>query len=147
MASRGGRPRTEEIHRIARLQWLMPKQTDWLYQRLAEYVREANGRFFGFDLDGFHDPLQATLYEAGVHGRYDWHLDRGTHVNNNPPRKLTIIAQLSNADAYSGGDLEILVGRSPQLLAREPGSVHVFPSFVLPSCNADRRWFSLSIVG
>jgi hypothetical protein len=100
-------PPTVESYRVARLQWLMPPQIDWLYQRLAEYVREANGRWFGFDLDGFHDPLQATLYEAPVRGRYDWHIDRGTHVNNNPPRKLTVVAQLSDADSYSDGDLEI----------------------------------------
>jgi len=78
----------------------MPPHIDWLYSRLAEYVREANGRWFGFDLDGFHDPLQATLYEAPVRGRYDWHIDRGTHINNNPPRKLTVVTQLSDSDSY-----------------------------------------------
>ncbi len=138
---------TEESYRVARLQWLMPQQTEWLYQRLAEYVREANGRWFGFDLDGFHDPLQATIYESAVHGRYDWHLDRGTHVNNNPPRKLTVVAQLSSGDSYSGGDLEILVGRSPQLLERERGSVHVFPSFVLHRVTPVETGSRVSIVG
>jgi PKHD-type hydroxylase len=124
-------PRAEEGYRIARVQWLMPQHADWLYRRLGEYVREANGRWFGFDLDGFHDPLQATLYESGAGGVYDWHTDRGTHVNNNPPRKLTIVAQLSDPDSYAGGDLEILADRSPQSLDRAAGSVHIFPSFVL----------------
>jgi hypothetical protein len=75
-------PRAFESYRVAHLQCLMPPHIDWLYSRLAEYVRQANGRWFGFDLDGFHDPLQATLYEAPVRGRYDWHIDRGTHIYN-----------------------------------------------------------------
>jgi PKHD-type hydroxylase len=140
-------PSTAESYRVARLQWLMPTQVDWLYRRLGEYAREANGRWFGFDLDGFHDPLQATFYEAPVQGRYDWHIDRGTHVNNNPPRKLTIVAQLTDSDSYTGGDLEILVDRSPQSLDRTPGSVHVFPSFVLHRVKPVEAGSRLSIVG
>ena len=136
-----------ESYRIARLQWLMPPHIDWLYKRFAEYVREANGRWFGFDLDGFHDPLQATLYEAQVRGRYDWHIDRGTHVNNNPPRKLTVVAQLSDSASYTGGDLEILVDRSPQSLDRTPGSVHVLPSFVLHRITPVTAGSRLAIVG
>ena len=140
-------PPTAESYRIARLQWLMPPHIDWLYKRLSEYVREANGRWFGFDLDGFHDPLQATLYEAPTRGRYDWHIDRGTHVNNNPPRKLTVVAQLTDSESYIGGDLEILVARSPQSLDRAPGSVHVFPSFVLHRITPVEAGSRLSIVG
>ena len=125
----------------------MPKDFEWLYQHLAGYIREANGRYFGFDLDGFHDPLQATLYESEVRGHYDWHLDRGTHVNNNPPRKLTIVAQLSKADSDSGGELEILVDRSPQVLNGSAGTVHVFPSFVLHRVTPVKAGSRLSIVG
>jgi PKHD-type hydroxylase len=138
---------TVEGYRVARLQWLMPPHIDWLYSRLAEYVREANGRWFGFDLDGFHDPLQATLYEAPVQGRYDWHIDRGTHANNNPPRKLTVVVQLSDSVSYIGGDLEILVDRMPQSLDRTRGSVHVFPSFVLHRITPVEAGSRLSIVG
>lgn len=125
----------------------MPPHIDWLYSRLAEYVREANGRWFGFDLDGFHDPLQATLYEAPVRSHYDWHIDRGTHVNNNPPRKLTVVTQLSDSDSYSGGDLEILVDRAPQSLDRATGSVHIFPSFVLHRITPVEAGSRLAIVG
>lgn len=82
-----------------------------------------------------------------MQGRYDWHIDQGTHVNNNPPRKLTIVAQLTDSNSSTGGDLEILVDRSPQSLDRTPGSVHVFPSFVLHLVKPVEAGSRLSIVG
>jgi PKHD-type hydroxylase len=136
-----------EDYRIARLQWLMAEDADWLYQRLAGFVREANGRYFGFDLDGFHDPLQATLYDAAERGHYDWHIDRGTHVNHNPPRKLTVLVQLSDPESYTGGELQILVDRSPQSLDRRAGSLHVLPSFVLHRVTPVENGSRIAIVG
>ena len=134
-------------YRSAELSWLHPRDAGWVFERLQQAVAQLNERCFGFDLAGFHDPLQLTRYAADLHGHYDWHTDRGTFVNGNPPRKLTLAVQLSDADSYAGGDLELLYGREPLRLDRAPGSLHVFPSFVLHRVTPVSRGTRLSLVG
>jgi PKHD-type hydroxylase len=120
----------DRSYRSAAIQWIQPAQLPWVFERLAQVVSEVNGRWFGFDLAGFCDPLQVSRYD-GAAGAFDWHTDRGSFVNGRAPRKLTAIVQLTQPTAYQGGALEILTGRDPQRLDAALGSVHVFPAYVL----------------
>jgi PKHD-type hydroxylase len=134
-------------YRSAQLSWLHPREAGWVFERLATVVAEINPRVFGFDLAGFHDPLQLTRYDASSRGHYDWHTDRGTLVNGRPSRKLTVVVQLTPGSEYDGGDLEFLIGREPLRAARESGTVAVFPSFVLHRVTPVTRGSRLSLVG
>ncbi|MBP9066730.1 MAG: 2OG-Fe(II) oxygenase, partial [Candidatus Microthrix sp.] len=68
------------------------------------------------------DPPVLVLYRPGQ-GHYGWHPDAAT---TSPLRKLTFTLQLSEADSYEGGDLEVQ-GFGPT--NREVGSMTIFPSF------------------
>ena len=136
----------DDRYRNAAIQWIQPSHSAWVFERLAQVVLELNGRWFGFDLAGFYDPLQVSRYDCGS-GIFDWHTDRGTFVNGRPPRKLTVIAQLSDPLSYGGGDVELLTSLEPTRLDRSLGTVHVIPSFVLHRVTPVTRGTRYSIVG
>ena len=117
-----------------------------MFERLAQAISELNGRWFGFDVAGFFDPLQVSRYDSGS-GGFDWHTDRGTFINGRPPRKLTVIVQLTDPGAYEGGEVELLTGRDPLRLDRSLGATHVFPSFVLHRVTRVTKGTRYSIVG
>lgn len=102
-------------------------ETAWVFDKLAGLVRRAN-RVYRFDLIGFTEDLQFTEY-AGEGAHYGWHQD-GLD-GELALRKLSIVVQLSPADDYSGGDLELfgIDDASWSAATREQGTVVVFPSF------------------
>jgi PKHD-type hydroxylase len=111
--------------------WLFPNEvTSWIFERMANVVNRMNDEFFGFDLQCMEQGFQFTRYQApGEH--YDWHVDRG---GGHGIRKLSITVQLSDPDAYEGGDLELWFGgdQDEALKAeRGRGVVTVFPSWVM----------------
>ena len=55
----------DDSYRRADIQWLQPAPFTWIFERLAQVVAELNGRWFGFDLAGFYDPLQVSRYVSG----------------------------------------------------------------------------------
>jgi PKHD-type hydroxylase len=144
-----GAPPYSEPHtkyRRAQIQWLHTPQLPWLFERLATALTAINQEYFGFDLWGFYDPLQLSRYEAGS-GQHDWHTDRGTWASGRPPRKLSMVLQLSDPQAYVGGDLELLAGREPIRADRTPGCLHVFPAFVVHRVSPVAAGVRHSLVG
>ncbi len=139
--------KVDATYRSAMVQWIHPHQARWLFERLASIVSELNGRWFEFDLAGFFDPLQATRYSAEDGGHYDWHTDRGTFASARPPRKLTVVVQLSNGTEYESGHTELFFGREPKRINRLRGSVHVFPSFVVHRVTPIVSGSRLALVG
>lgn len=125
-------------------------QTQFIYDNLAWVARNLNGQFFDFDLFGFVEDFQYTVYR-GNGGKYDWHLDRGPSRNGLAPRKLSMVLQLSDPDEYEGGDLEIFVGHVPKKIEKKKGLIVAFPSFVLhrvtPVTNGIRRTLVVWIAG
>lgn len=105
------------------------EETNFIYDRLAYVARTINGQFFDFDLFGFNEDFQYTVYrEGGDH--YDWHMDKGNI--NTSPRKLSLVLQLSDPDDYTGGDLELFMGaNNPIMMDRKRGSIYAFPSYIL----------------
>jgi PKHD-type hydroxylase len=87
--------------RIGHVAWIDPgAQTFWIYQRLATIVAWVN-QAFRFELMGFSDALQYTVYGPGH--KFDWHVDIGAGTASN--RKLSMTVQLSDEAAYEGGAL------------------------------------------
>lgn len=109
--------------------WLeLNSETGFIYDTLGFIARQLNGQFFDFDLYGFVEHLQYTVYREDG-GHYDWHVDRG--VSAPSPRKLSLVLQLSDPDEYEGGELQVFTSSEPTTVVKQKGLVAAFPSFVL----------------
>lgn len=106
--------------------------TAWMWDRLAWVARKLNNQFFGYDLTGFTEDFQYTVYYGSKNQHYDWHMDRGaTFTNGNIPRKLSFVMQLSDPNNYDGGNLEFREGITETQAIRERGIIYAFPSWLL----------------
>jgi PKHD-type hydroxylase len=121
--------KTSDDIRKSKVAWINNNtRTNWLYDRLAFISRQLNGQFFDFDLYGFVEDFQYTVYEEdGDH--YTWHMDMGK--NSVSPRKLSLVLQLSDPSEYEGGDLEIFTASNSVVLEKKRGIIHAFPSYVM----------------
>lgn len=119
--------------RNSTLRWLpFGGPAKWIYDRMAYIMQQLNGQFYDYDLRSLAENIQFTEYHAieGDKGQfYGWHLDKG--VLNVPPRKLTMVVQLSNPEDYEGGDLQTMTGDRVVTLSKERGVAHCFPSWTL----------------
>jgi PKHD-type hydroxylase len=126
-----GETQGDELHltRNSHIAWVpFTPEFEWLYTKLAFITREINKVKFRFDIWGFHEQLQYTVYNAEVGPQhYNWHIDN--MGANKVPRKLSFTLQLSDAMTYEGGELWIQ-GRDEICVVKTRGLVHYFPSYV-----------------
>lgn len=101
----------------------------WIYDRLAYVARKANAKFFGFDLYGFVEHFQYTVYTADDAGHYTWHEDMTPTTE--AARKLSLVLQLSDPEDYDGGVLETLNGSDPVAVDKKRGLIALVPSWRL----------------
>lgn len=130
------------------ISWIPHTQnSQWLWDRIGFITRQLNGQFFEFNLSGMFEKFQYTVYHPENH-HYEWHMDRGTSIIdkantgtwNPPPRKLSLVLQLTDPSEYEGGELQLFT-RSPykdengvehfEVIKKEKGMVVAFPSFVM----------------
>jgi PKHD-type hydroxylase len=117
----------EEI-RTTKISWLGPENVE-LWEKISCTVAEVNRRYFGFDLTGFYEPMQLSLYNAHNNSHYDWHIDS---VENTVPRKLSMVLSLSDPKDYEGGELQIKTNSDiPITLELPRGRAWFFPSYIL----------------
>ena len=137
--------------RTSKVAWFKQSDAPWLYDKVGWIARQLNGQYFQYDVTGFNDDLQYTVYNSELNGHYDWHMDKGYSQNGSPPRKLSLVVLLSDPDEYEGGDLEIITGNNSQVLEKKKGLVHAFPSFVLhrvtPVTKGTRRSLVIWLCG
>ncbi len=119
------------------------EETHWLYERIANLGTNLNIQRYGFELQGFLQPLQLIQYEKGEF--FDWHLDFGPGEASH--RKLSVTVQLSDEDAYEGGDLEFKINNRTESAPRRKGTVIIFPSFILHRVTEVTAGKRNSIVG
>lgn len=112
-------------------------ETSWLYERITTRVAGANQHFM-FELTGLLEGLQVIRYDAPQEpeqhaGHYDWHQDFGGDYMAR--RKLSVVAQLSEPDAYDGCRLTIMDPGPKELsgVYQQRGAGVIFPSW-LPHC-------------
>lgn len=116
--------------RVSNVAWVgLNEQSQWIYDRLAFIARQVNGQFYKFDLYGFSEDMQYTIYNGSDEGHYTWHVDCG--VENSPPRKLSFVVQLSDPADYEGGDLEVFTSTEPTKVTKKRGLLTAFPSYTL----------------
>ncbi len=116
--------------RITRNAWLAPNpDTQWVYERVQALIQGANERFHNFELTGFSDDFQYTVYHGVEGGHYDWHMDLSTQKQF--PRKLSMSIQLSDPGDYEGCDLQFYGHRQLETAPRTRGTAIIFPSYIL----------------
>jgi PKHD-type hydroxylase len=135
--------------RKSEVSWIAnTEESTWIYDSMAYICRMLNGQFFGFDLYGFIEDFQYTVYRPGG-DHYTWHIDKG--MINNSPRKLSMVLQLSDPSEYDGGDLEFYVQSEPIKAEKKKGIVYVFPSWILhrvtPVTRGTRRSLVMWVAG
>lgn len=142
---------TDDSVRSSSVKWI-PQTTEWnwLYNKLMDLAEEANNALWNFNLISAPELIQYTEYYASENGHYDWHQDIGP--NEGSLRKVSITVQLSEADEYEGGDLELWQGGSSVYkAARGAGVVFIFPSYMMhrvsPVTKGTRRSFVLWVGG
>ena len=138
--------------RVSKTAWIsQTPEISWLYDRLAWVARQINGQFYKFDLYGFFEDLQFTVYEGDEEGHYTWHTDAGPNDNGSPPRKLSLVVQLTDPTEYEGGTLEVMTSKDPTAVDKEFGLVAAFPSYVLhrvtPVTKGTRRTLVVWVTG
>ena len=82
-------------------------------ERIWDFIREANAKFFKYELDYFQ-AIQFARYQEG--GHYDWHQDSAGfdgEEKSKDCRKLSLTCSLSDHDTYEGGFLEFYNGEKP----------------------------------
>jgi PKHD-type hydroxylase len=115
--------------RVTQTAWLAPNaETKWIYDRVQGVARALNERVYQFDLRGFSENLQYSIYHGSEGGHYDWHVDQG---QLKAPRKLSISLQLTEPSEYEGCDLQFQGGNRIETAPRERGTLIAFPSYVL----------------
>jgi len=120
--------------RKSKVGWInQNKDTDWLYSKLAWVSRELNNKFYNFNLYGFVEDFQYTVYSSDYQGHYDWHID-ATYTAT-LPRKFSIVLQLSDPESYEGGELLIKNSSEEQEVLKERGLIAGFPSYTLHKVN------------
>lgn len=137
--------------RESTVSWLkLTPESEWIYDRLAWIARNINGEFYKFDLYGFSEHMQFTIYEGENSGHFTWHTDVGAKFGT-PPRKLSMIVQLDDPSNYEGGELQIWTGPNPEPVKKEQGLVVAFPSYslhrVTPVTSGIRRTLVVWVCG
>lgn len=135
----------EPEKRISEIFWLQwSPDTNWIFEKLAPNIAQANQKWWGYNLAGFNEPLQLTRYKSEENGHYDWHEDHGDS-GMFLHRKISITVSLN--DGYEGGNFELFhLGKVPEVTK---GSMILFPSFkvhrVTP-VTKNERWSLVSWV-
>lgn len=119
-----------DVRRRSFVSWLewVPDH-NWLFERLSAASVGINAQFWGFDLTAFGEPLQITKYDSQERGHYTWHQDVGG--GSMSIRKLSFVVQLTDPETYTGGELELFMGKLEKHLPvpKKRGSCTWFPAF------------------
>jgi PKHD-type hydroxylase len=115
--------------RKSEIKWMhSDDKSFWVYEKIGQYIQQANNELWKFDLHSIIDSIQYTVYYEGG-GHYDWHIDIGPNPINH--RKVSCTIQLSDPNEYEGGDLEIWTGGEFKTIERKQGCAIIFPSFLM----------------
>lgn len=137
-------------YRKSEVKWLDPEMEniEWLYEKFTKLVAEANDSTWQFEINKELKKIQYSVYH-GDGGHYDWHMDLGGGIA--AERKISIVVQLSDPEAYDGGEFEIFVQKDVIEFPKVKGSVVLFPSYymhrVAPVTGGERKSLVLWVTG
>lgn len=112
--------------------WMNPNQGNRdIWAAFNDVIARVNATYFKFDLTGFYEPAQLTLYTGEDRAYYTWHTDADPK-DIKTTRKLSMVLMLSDTSEFEGGDLQIKTNSDdPITLEQKRGRVWFFPSYVL----------------
>ena len=114
--------------RDSKIKWIhYNSETEWLYNKIYNYAKEANDTIFNFKLFYSRDSIQYSKYSEN--GKYDWHIDIGEQNNN--LRKLSCSILLNDPEEFEGGDFEYWIKKLPEKVPLKKGSVLFFLLFYI----------------
>ena len=116
----------DSLHRSKR-QKLRGEPDGFPFDNIRTITKQANDEIYDFRLLGIIDQdfPQVYRYEEGDY--YNMHIDISPMATT---RKITFIINLSDPDAYQGGDIEFLNTDTSTSGLNEQGSILIFPSFL-----------------
>jgi PKHD-type hydroxylase len=140
---------TRDQIRITRTAWLDGiAENKWIYDRIRQIAMMINAMAYRFDLTGFSERIQYSVYHGSEGGHYDWHVDQGPLVTR---RKLSLTLQLTDPATYQGGDLQFMAGARTEGAPRERGMLIAFPSYgvhrVTPVTAGTRKSLVIWVTG
>ena len=124
----------------------------WVAGMLKHFIESANINYYNFDLTGWKDGIQFTVYDP-PDNRYNWHIDMyeadsESNSENNMIRKLTIVMGLSSAKDYGGGEFQIIFPtKKVKTLKFNTGDVIMFPSTIPHRVRPVKWGRRISLVG
>ena len=135
--------------RVTRTAWLEGiAENKWIYDRIQQVTMMINAMSYRFELTGFSERIQYSVYHGSEGGHYDWHVDQGPLVTR---RKLSLSLQLTDPSQYQGGDLQFLAGSRTESAPRDRGMLIGFPSYgvhrVTPVTAGTRKSLVIWITG
>jgi PKHD-type hydroxylase len=141
-----GREISEEYAdiRITRTAWIKPSpETKWIYDRMQSVIRMLNDKIWQFDITGFSEDFQYTIYQGSEGGHYDWHVDQGDLAKR---RKLSLSLQLTDPCLYEGCELQLHAANQIEGAPKTRGTLIAFPSYVLHRVTPITRGVRKSLV-
>lgn len=102
-------------------------ESEWIYRKLEDICRYENSTKFMFELNGFYEDLQYTVYDGSDGDFYKCHRDSGQGILS--IRKLSTVVLLSHPQEYEGGNLEIFIADNYLPMPKDKGSLIIFPSY------------------
>lgn len=103
-------------------------ETNWIFNKLENKITEVNQSHFQFDILGFYENLQYTVYGPD-NNHYTTHRDSGSGFLS--VRKLSTVIMLSEPSDYQGGDLEIFVEGEYKKIDKDRGNPIILYFFIL----------------
>jgi PKHD-type hydroxylase len=136
--------------RITQVAWMhRTTESEWVYERIERLARQLNAQTFQYDLRGFSDNFQYTVYHGSSGSHYGWHIDMIPHPRGE--RKMSISLQLSDPSHYEGCDLQFIAGGGFETAPRDRGTLIAFPSYithrVTPATAGIRRSLVVWVAG
>jgi PKHD-type hydroxylase len=130
--------------RKSQIAWLSnTPEISWFYDRMAFVARQLNAKFYNFDLYGFLEDMQFTIYKDDNESHYTWHIDMSDQAP--APRKLSLVLQLSDPSEYEGGELQTMTG-STNAVDKQKGLIAAFPSYMVHRVTPVTKGTRYSIV-
>jgi PKHD-type hydroxylase len=135
--------------RVTRTAWIdATPENKWIYDRVQQIAMMINAMSYRFELTGFSERIQYSVYHGSEGGHYDWHVDQGPLVTR---RKLSLTLQLTDPSHYHGGELQFLAGHQTETAPRERGMLVAFPSYgvhrVAPVTSGTRKSLVIWVTG
>jgi PKHD-type hydroxylase len=131
--------------RNSKIQWI--SADSWISGMMAHFIHSANMHSFEYDLTGWAERIQYTVYE-GKGSHYGWHFDtKKSSCLPNTIRKLSISLCLTSKDDYEGGEFEILIGNKPTTFKMNCGDAIIFPADCLHRVRPLKSGKRISLVG